>query len=112
MWDRGASLHHAQLAEHISRFDANAMQALDNMHAGGDGTQQSYQMLNRLIDQQAFMLSANDIFFVSALLFLALIGDHLAGAAGPFRRRRRRCGGGRRLNEVERESDAAIQTLA
>ena len=32
------------------------------------------QMLNRLIDQQAFMLSANDIFYVSALLFLVLIG--------------------------------------
>jgi MFS transporter, DHA2 family, multidrug resistance protein len=31
-------------------------------------------MLNRLIDQQAFMLSANDIFFISALLFLGLIG--------------------------------------
>jgi DHA2 family multidrug resistance protein len=30
-------------------------------------------MLNRLVDQQAFMLSANDVFFVSALLFLALI---------------------------------------
>jgi MFS transporter, DHA2 family, multidrug resistance protein len=74
MWDRGASLHHAQLAEHISPFDANALQALDNMRAGGVGQQQSYQMLNRLIDQQAFMLSANDIFFMSALLFLGLIG--------------------------------------
>jgi DHA2 family multidrug resistance protein len=74
MWDRGASLHHAQLAEHISPFDANALQALDRMHAGGIGQQQSYQMLNQLIDKQAFMLSANDIFFVSALLFLGLIG--------------------------------------
>jgi len=30
--------------------------------------------MNRLIDQQAFMLSANDIFLASALLFLLLIG--------------------------------------
>lgn len=30
-------------------------------------------MLNRLVDQQAFMLSANDVFYVSVLLFLALI---------------------------------------
>jgi DHA2 family multidrug resistance protein len=73
MWDRGASLHHAQLAEHISPFDANALQALDKLHAGGLGQQQSYQTLNRLLDQQAFMLSANDIFYVSALLFLGLI---------------------------------------
>ena len=35
--------------------------------------QQSYDSLNRLIDQQAFMLSANDIFYVSALVFLLLI---------------------------------------
>jgi DHA2 family multidrug resistance protein len=74
MWDRGASLYHAQLTEHVSPFDANALQALDNMHAGGIGVQQSYQMLNRMIDQQAYMLSANDIFYVSALLFVGLIG--------------------------------------
>jgi len=30
-------------------------------------------MLNRIVDQQAFMLSANDVFYASALLFLALI---------------------------------------
>jgi DHA2 family multidrug resistance protein len=74
MWDRGASLHHAQLAEHVTPYDTNAVQALGNLHAGGVGTQQSYQMLNRLIDQQAFMLSANDIFLASALLFVGLIG--------------------------------------
>jgi DHA2 family multidrug resistance protein len=37
------------------------------------GQQQSYGVLNRLVDQQAFMLSADDIFYVSGLLFLALI---------------------------------------
>ena len=31
-------------------------------------------MLNSLVDQQAFMLSTNDLFYFSALLFLALIG--------------------------------------
>ena len=30
--------------------------------------------MNRHIDQQAFLLSANDIFLASALLFLVLIG--------------------------------------
>jgi DHA2 family multidrug resistance protein len=43
------------------------------LQTGGLGQQQSYGMLNRLVDQQAFMLSANDLFFVSSLLFLALI---------------------------------------
>ena len=43
------------------------------MQASGLTPEQSYGMVNRLVDQQAFMLSANDVFFVSALLFLALI---------------------------------------
>jgi DHA2 family multidrug resistance protein len=30
--------------------------------------------MNRIVDQQAFMLSANDIFYVSAWLFVLLIG--------------------------------------
>jgi DHA2 family multidrug resistance protein len=72
-WDRRASLHHAQLAERITQYDPTSMQALANMQAAGMSPQQSYDMLNRAIDQQAFMLSANDIFYVSALLFLLLI---------------------------------------
>ena len=35
--------------------------------------QQSYDAMNRIIDQQAFMLSANDIFYASAVLFVLLI---------------------------------------
>jgi DHA2 family multidrug resistance protein len=73
-WDRRASLHHAQLAEHITAFDPSSALALADMQAAGMSSQQSYAALNRMIDQQAYMLSANDIFYVSALLFLLLIG--------------------------------------
>ena len=73
-WDRRASFHHAQLTEHVTPFDPASAQALSHLQAGGVGQQQSYEMLNRMIDQQAFMLSANDIFYVSAVLFLLLIG--------------------------------------
>ena len=45
-----------------------------DLHASGFGTDQSYAVVNRLVDQQAFMLSADDIFYVSGLFFLALIG--------------------------------------
>ena len=47
------------------------------------GTDQSYELLNRLVDQQAFMLSANDIFYVSGVLFIGLIG--LVWLARPLR---------------------------
>jgi len=72
-WDHRATLHHAQLAGHVSGASLASSQALATLQAGGLTLQQSYAQLNRLIDQQAFMLSANDLFFVSALLFLVLI---------------------------------------
>jgi MFS transporter, DHA2 family, multidrug resistance protein len=73
-WDHRATLHHAHLAERLGAADGASPQTLAALHASGLDPQQSYAMLNRLVDQQAFMLSANDLFFVSALLFLALIG--------------------------------------
>ena len=72
-WDRRATLHHAQLVEHLTRSDPVAAQVYSNLNAGGFGTDQSYALMNRLVDSQAFMLSANDIFYVSGLAFLALI---------------------------------------
>ena len=73
LWDHRATLHHAQMVERLSGADPSATQALNSMQAGGLSVEQSYAQLNRLVDQQAFMLSANDVFYVSALIFLLLI---------------------------------------
>jgi DHA2 family multidrug resistance protein len=74
LWERRASLHHAQLVEHLTPNDPAAAQAFANLHASGMGNDQSYALLNRLVDSQAFMLSADDIFYVSGIIFIALIG--------------------------------------
>jgi MFS transporter, DHA2 family, multidrug resistance protein len=74
LWDRRATLHHAQLVERLDPNDPVTAQALGTLHAGGIGTQQGYALLNRLVDSQAFMLSADDIFYASGFIFLALIG--------------------------------------
>jgi MFS transporter, DHA2 family, multidrug resistance protein len=74
LWDRRATLHHAQLVEHLTPGDPAAAQTFANLHASGLGNQQSYELLNRLVDGQAFMLSADDIFYVSGIIFIALIG--------------------------------------
>ncbi len=74
LWDRRATLHHAQLVEHLNPSDPVTSQALGTLHSGGLGVDQSYELLNRLVDSQAFMLSANDIFYVSGILFVGLIG--------------------------------------
>ena len=47
--------------------------ALSGLSAAGLTPDQALAQVNRLVDQQAFMLAANDIFFGSAVLFLALI---------------------------------------
>src|SRR5216683_2104015 len=73
-WDRRATLHHAQLVERLTAYDPTSTQALATLQSGGLDPQQSYEAMNRLVDQQAFMLSANDIFYVSAWLFVLLIG--------------------------------------
>ena len=72
-WDHRATLHHVQLVESVSTPGGAAAQTLATLQAQGMTLEQSRAMLNRLIDQQAFMLSANDVFYVSALIFLLLI---------------------------------------
>ena len=74
LWDRRATLHHAQLVERLDPNGPVTAQALGALHSGGTGTDQGYAILNRLVDSQAFMLSADDIFYVSGFIFLALIG--------------------------------------
>ncbi len=91
LWDRRATLHHSQLVEALGSGSSVAPQVLADLQARGLDPQQSYEMLNNMVDRQAFMLSANDIFFVSGVLFvlmMALIwlarpprGDAAAAAA-------------------------------
>jgi DHA2 family multidrug resistance protein len=85
LWDRRASLHHAQLIEHITPYAPSSTQGFANLQASGLDASQSTALMNRLIDQQAFMLSANDIFLASAVLFLLLIG--VVWLARPLRHR-------------------------
>jgi len=73
LWDHRTSLHHAQLAEKLTAYDPTTAQALANLQASGMPPDQALGALNRLVDQQAALLSATDIFYASALLFLALI---------------------------------------
>jgi DHA2 family multidrug resistance protein len=70
-WDRRASLHHAQLVEHLTPYDSTPAIALAATPAGDPAS--TYALLDRMVSAQASMLSANDVFYASALLFLLLI---------------------------------------
>jgi MFS transporter, DHA2 family, multidrug resistance protein len=74
LWDRRAILHHEQLVGRLTGSNAAMTQALGQLHAGGLTSQQGYALLNNLVDNQAYMLSANDIFYVSGFLFVVLAG--------------------------------------
>ena len=74
MWDRRATLHHARLIEHLTGSDPVTAQSLQNLQAGGLNGAGAAPLLNQLVDRQALMLSANDIFLASAVLFVLLIG--------------------------------------
>jgi len=73
LWDNRAALHHSQLVEFINDASIATNQTLSGLSAMGLSREQSLSYINRLIDQQAFMLSANDIFAFSSALFVALI---------------------------------------
>lgn len=73
-WDNRATLHHAQLAESIHRGNGAAMQTLSQLQAGGLSYEQALAQVNRMIDQQAFTMAATDLFWMSSMLFVALIG--------------------------------------
>ena len=73
LWDSRATLHHAQLVESVNNSNQAAASAISGLGASGYGTEQVLGQLNRMVDQQAFMLATADIFYASAVLFLFLI---------------------------------------
>ncbi|WP_076999180.1 DHA2 family efflux MFS transporter permease subunit [Variovorax sp. KK3] len=73
VWENRAALHHAQLVESVSQGSSATSSAMAGLAANGFSTEQILGQLNRLVDQQSFMLAANDVFYASAVLFLLLI---------------------------------------
>jgi DHA2 family multidrug resistance protein len=73
IWENRATLHHAQLAEAINRGNDSAVRALDQLRNSGLSSEQALANVNRMIDQQAYTLAVTDVFYMSAVLFVALI---------------------------------------
>jgi MFS transporter, DHA2 family, multidrug resistance protein len=74
LWERRASLHHAQLVEHVTRGNPPTDRFFDSAMRAGLTPEQAVALLNRTVDTQSFTLAADEIFYVSALLFLLLVG--------------------------------------
>ncbi len=74
IWDDRAISHHARIAESVNRGNDTAVQTLNQLGAAGYTNEQALTSINRLVDQQAYTLAANDIFFASAAIFVLLVG--------------------------------------
>jgi DHA2 family multidrug resistance protein len=73
LWESRAALHHAQLVEHLTPGNPATGATLDLLGRLGMGEPQRYAYLDRLVNVQAFTLSALDLFYASAILLVVLI---------------------------------------
>ena len=73
LWESRAALHHSQLTEYINLGSQTATNTINNMKALGMSSEQALFQINQVITQQAFTISADDLYYASALIFLALI---------------------------------------
>jgi len=73
IWQDRAVLHHAQLTELVNRGSIATQAALANFANAGMDSTQALAQINRMIDQQAATLAADDVFLASSLVFILLI---------------------------------------
>ena len=73
VWQDRAAMHHAHLSESVNLGSSATTSALSGLASAGLTPEQALGSINRLVDQQAYMLAASDVFYASALIFLLLI---------------------------------------
>jgi len=73
LWENRAALHHAQLVEHLTQGSPATSATLELLGRLGMEPEQRYAYLDRLVNQQAFTLSALDLFYASAILLVLII---------------------------------------
>ena len=74
----------------INSANGAATAALGQLGASGLRPEQALATINRMIDQQAYTLAVNDLFFLSGVALRRAARPRLGGAADEERRRRRR----------------------
>jgi DHA2 family multidrug resistance protein len=73
IWQDRAAMHHAQISEYVNQGSVATNGAMAGLSGAGLSPEQILGTINRLADQQAYMLAANDVFYASAIIFLLLI---------------------------------------
>ena len=73
-WDHRNNFHHAQLVEQANPYNPTFNQAVTQMGNLGLTRDQAHGLINNLATQQAAQLGVNDLFYISAAIFVLLIG--------------------------------------
>ncbi|MCH8619567.1 DHA2 family efflux MFS transporter permease subunit [Undibacterium sp. TS12] len=74
IWDSRSTLHHAQIAENTGSSFPNFVQTVQGLMQQGIPEQGAYAIIDRTINIQASTMAATDIFWMSAYMFIGLIG--------------------------------------
>ncbi|WP_322026190.1 DHA2 family efflux MFS transporter permease subunit [Burkholderia sp. BCC1977] len=73
-WDHRNNFHHAQLVEQANPYNPTFNQAVTQMGNLGLTQDQAHGLINNMATQQAAQLGVNDLFYISAAIFVLLIG--------------------------------------
>jgi DHA2 family multidrug resistance protein len=74
LWDRREALHQSRLADHTTIFTPGLSQVLKDLHGFGFSDLAGKAAVARTTLSQAYLLAADDIFWASGWICLALIG--------------------------------------
>lgn len=72
-WDHRNNFHHAQLVEQANPYNPTFNQAVTQMGLLGFTRDQAHGLINNMATQQAAQLGVNDLFYISAAIFVLLI---------------------------------------
>ncbi|MDS0860026.1 DHA2 family efflux MFS transporter permease subunit [Burkholderia pseudomultivorans] len=72
-WDHRNNFHHAQLVEQTNPYNPTFNQAVTQMGNLGLTREQAHGLINNMATQQAAQLGVNDLFYISAAIFVLLI---------------------------------------
>jgi len=73
MWNRWHQYYHARIAETATVYAQATVEFLEDAKALGLRNEQALKLLDNTVNNQAFILSLNDLFFLASLMFLVLI---------------------------------------
>jgi DHA2 family multidrug resistance protein len=87
MWDRREALHQSRLADHFTIFQPRYRDAAEQLQALGVSARQAAGAITHQMVQQAYLLAADDLFWLSGWIALAMIAliwfaRRPAGSAG------------------------------